>query len=122
MNSGSEEEAGLPEEIGLAANQGDFERVKAWLAGGSATAPRSVNDVDEDGWTLLMDTATSDAMTPEHVETHCDRMDSSGRRRMRAGGGTKRKTQGSLLGVLVDHLLQLVLRLARLDRDVVARI
>ena len=64
MNSNSE----VPEEIGLAAFQGDFDRVKAWLAGGSATAPRSVNDVDDNGWTLLMCTATCDAMTPEHVE------------------------------------------------------
>jgi hypothetical protein len=68
MNSDSEEEAGLPEEIGEAASDGDFERVKAWLAGDSATAPRSVNDVDDNGWTLLMNIATSDVMTPEHVE------------------------------------------------------
>jgi hypothetical protein len=65
MNSDSEV---VPEEVSLAAFQGDFERVKAWLAGGSATAPRSVNDIDDNGWTLLMCTATCDAMTPEHVE------------------------------------------------------
>ena len=66
MNSRSEGE--LPEEIAHAAYDGDFERVKAWLAGGSASAPRSVNASDGDGWTLLMCVATSDAITPEYVE------------------------------------------------------
>ena len=65
MNSDAEE---VPAEIGYALIEGDFERAKAWLAGGSATAPRSVNDVDQNGWTLLHWTAASDAMTPEHVE------------------------------------------------------
>ena len=68
MNSDSEEEAELPEEIGYAASDGDFERVKAWLEGGSASDPRSVNAVDDTGWTLLMCTAMSDLTTPEHVE------------------------------------------------------
>ena len=68
MNSDPEEEAELPDEIGEAASEGDFESVKAWLAGGTASAPRSVNDVDVDGWTLLMCTATSNATTPEYVE------------------------------------------------------
>ena len=67
MNSDSEEEAGLPYEIGEAASDGDFERVKAWLAGGSASDPRSVNARDLDDWTLLVWTA-SNARTPEHVE------------------------------------------------------
>ena len=57
----------LPEEIGEAAADGDFERVKAWLAGGSDSAPRSVNDADMDDWTLLMWTTAED-VTPEHVE------------------------------------------------------
>ena len=67
MNSDSEE-GGLPEEIGQAASQGDFARVKAWLAGESASDPRSVNDSDDDGWTLLHWTVVSGADTPEHVE------------------------------------------------------
>ena len=62
------EEAELPEEIALAAYDGNFERVKAWLAGGSASDPRSINATNDVGWTLLMNIATSDAMTPEHVE------------------------------------------------------
>ena len=62
------EDAELPEEIALAAYDGNFERVKAWLAGGSASDPRSVNATNDVGWTLLMNIATSDAMTPEHVE------------------------------------------------------
>ena len=65
MNSDSEE-AQLPEEIGEAVSDGDFERVKAWLAGGSASDPRSVNDRDDMDWTLLHWTATSPS--PEHVE------------------------------------------------------
>ena len=65
MDSDSEE-AGLPEYIGEAASQGDFEIVKAWLAGGSASDPRSVNDRDDMDWTLLHWTATSPS--PEHVE------------------------------------------------------
>ena len=65
MDSDSEE-AGLPEEIGEAASDGDFERVKAWLAGGSASDPRSVNDRDEIDWTLLHWTAASPS--PFHVE------------------------------------------------------
>ena len=62
------EDAELPEEIALAAYDGNFERVKAWLAGGSASDPRSINATNDVGWTLLMNIATSDAMTPEHVE------------------------------------------------------
>jgi len=65
MNSDSEE-AQLPEEIGEAVSDGDFERVKIWLAGGSASNPRSVNDRDDMDWTLLHWTATS--QSPEHVE------------------------------------------------------
>ena len=65
MDSDSEE-AGLPEDIGEAASDGDFERVKAWLAGGSASDPRSVNDRDDDDWTLLHWTAASPS--PFHVE------------------------------------------------------
>ena len=46
-----------------------------------------------------------------------------GRRKAHGSGrGKTRKTQERLLGVLVDHLLQLVLRPAGLDRDVVARV
>ena len=63
MNSDSEEEEELPYEIGEAASQGDFERVKAWLAGG-----RSVDDRDDTDWTLLHWTTTSDQLGPEHVE------------------------------------------------------
>jgi len=58
----------LPIGIGLAAADGDFERVEAWLAGGTASHPRSVSDVDNDGWTLLTWIAISDESTPEHVE------------------------------------------------------
>ena len=48
---------------------GDFERVKAWLAGGSsASDPRSVNGhAMEAGWTLLHWTVVGD-QTPERVE------------------------------------------------------
>ena len=68
MNSDSEEEEELPYAIGEAASEGDFERVKAWLAGGSESAPRSVNSSDDTDWTLLHWTTTSDQLTPEHVE------------------------------------------------------
>jgi hypothetical protein len=72
MNSDSEEEAAgvLPEAIGEAANEGDFERVKAWLDGGSELAPRSVNDLDEDGWSLLLwaSGGYDEILTEEHVE------------------------------------------------------
>ena len=70
MSSDSEEEAGvLPEAIGEAANEGDFERVKAWLDGGSESAPRSVNDLDEDGWSLLLwaSGGYGDILTEDHV-------------------------------------------------------
>ena len=70
MDSDSEEEAGvLPEAIGEAANEGDFERVKAWLDGGSESAPRSVNDFDVDGWSLLMwaSGGFDDVLTERHV-------------------------------------------------------
>ena len=70
MDSDSEEEAGvLPEAIGEAANEGDFERVKAWLDGGSESAPRSVNDFDVDGWSLLMwaSGGFDDVLTENHV-------------------------------------------------------
>ena len=69
MNNDPEEDlpvGELPEEIGEAASDGDFERVKAWLAGGSASDPRSVNDRDDIDWTLLHWTAASPS--PEHVE------------------------------------------------------
>ena len=58
----------LPLAIGLAAADGDFERVEAWLAGGTASHPRSVSDVDDDGWTLLKWIAMSRDVTPEHIE------------------------------------------------------
>ena len=58
----------LPEEIGEAAESGEFDRVKAWLAGGTAAAPRSVNDVDGTGWTLLMWTTVSPGVSPAHIE------------------------------------------------------
>ena len=45
--------AQLPILVAAAAAEGDFERVEAWLAGGTASHPRSVSDVDDDGWTLL---------------------------------------------------------------------
>ena len=64
MNSDSEE-GELPDEIGYAASDGDFERVKAWLAG--ASDPRSVNASDGTGWTLLHWTVLSD-QSPEQVE------------------------------------------------------
>ena len=60
--------AQLPTLIGVAAADGDFERVERWLAGGTASHPRSVTDVDDDGWTLLTWIAISDESTPEHVE------------------------------------------------------
>ena len=73
MESDSEEGerpvGGLPEQIGYAASVKDYERVKVWLAGGSASSPRSVNDRDDTGWTLLMSTATTDDVEfEEHVE------------------------------------------------------
>ena len=48
-------------------------RSKAWLAGGSESAPRSVNDVDDDGWPLLLWVARPGAsrdhrFTEDHVE------------------------------------------------------
>jgi len=58
----------LPEDIGEFAEGGDFERVKAWLAGGTASAPRSVNDGDITDWTLLMWTARTRDTSLEHVE------------------------------------------------------
>ena len=70
MNSDAEEEAGLlPEAIGEAASEGDFERVKAWLDGGSELAPRSFNDLDADGWSLLMwaSAGHDDLLTEQHV-------------------------------------------------------
>ncbi len=66
MNNDSEEE--LPYEIGEATLRGDFERVKAWLAGGSASDPRPINGGDEWGGTLLHWTVETGARTPEHVE------------------------------------------------------
>ena len=72
MNSDSEEEeAGiLPEAIGEAASEGDLETVKAWLDGGGESAPRSVNDLDEDGWSLLLwaSGGYGDVLTERHVE------------------------------------------------------
>ena len=67
MNSDSGEEAGLPYEIGEAASQGDFERVKAWLAGGSASDPRSIHSSGEYNWTLLHWTVAR-AQSPEYIE------------------------------------------------------
>ena len=64
MNGDSEEE--LPYEIGEATLRGDFERVKAWLAGGSSSDPRPINGGDETGWTILMWTARGESL--EHVE------------------------------------------------------
>ena len=66
MNSDSEEEEELPYEIAEAAQFGDFDRVKAWLAGGTASAPRSINAGDDTGWTLLIWTARGESR--EHVE------------------------------------------------------
>ena len=57
----------LPEEIGEAAQGGDFDRVKAWLAGGSASDPRSINGGDGTGWTLLHWTMIGDH-TPGRLE------------------------------------------------------
>ena len=56
----------LPDGIGESAERGEFDQVKAWLAGGTASAPRSINAGDETGWTLLMWTARGES--PEHVE------------------------------------------------------
>ena len=71
MNSDSEEEAAgiLPEAIG-ACLSGDLETVKAWLDGGGESAPRSVNDLDEDGWSLLLwaSGGYDEILTEEHVE------------------------------------------------------
>ena len=53
----------LPEEIAEAAMDGEFQLVKAWLAGGSA----SVNASDHTGWTLLHWTVVGE-LTAEHVE------------------------------------------------------
>ena len=60
--------AQLPILVAAAAAEGDFERVEAWLAGGTASHPRSVSDVDDDGWTLLKWIAMSRDVTPEHIE------------------------------------------------------
>ena len=70
MDSDSEEAPGrLPKNIGQAASQGDFERVKAWLAAGSASDPRSINAGDDSGtsWTLLHWTMIGDH-TPGRLE------------------------------------------------------
>ena len=69
MDSDSEEAPGrLPKNIGQAASQGDFERVKAWLAAGSASDPRSINAGDDStSWTLLHWTMNGD-QTPGHLE------------------------------------------------------
>ena len=69
MDSDSEEAPGrLPKNIGQAAAQGDFERVKAWLAAGSASDPRSINAGDDStSWTLLHWTMNGD-QTPGHLE------------------------------------------------------
>ena len=56
----------LPEAIGMDAASGEFDRVKAWLAGGTASAPRSINAGDGTGWTLLMWTAHDESLG--HVE------------------------------------------------------
>ena len=57
----------LPLEIGRAASNGEFEGVKEWIAGGTASAPLSINDVDYTGWTLIHWMAVGQAL-PEHVE------------------------------------------------------
>ncbi len=59
----------LPEAIGEAAFEGDLERIKAWLDGGSELAPRSVNDLDEDGWSLLLwaSGGYGEILTEDHV-------------------------------------------------------
>ena len=69
MDSDSEEGV-LPEEIRQAVTQGDFERVKAWLAGGSASDPRSINARDHTDWTLLHWTVVSagNDITLGHIE------------------------------------------------------
>ena len=71
MNSDSEEEAAgvLPEAIGEAAARGNLERIKGWLYGGSESAPRSVNDLDVDGWSLLMwaSGGFDDVLTERHI-------------------------------------------------------
>ena len=68
MNSDSEEEENS-REIGYAASDGDFELVKAWLAGGSASDPRSVNASDgAPGGHFSLHRGERDLTTPEHVE------------------------------------------------------
>ena len=57
----------LPEEVSEAALDGEFHIVKAWLAGGSASDPRSINARDHTDWTLLHWTVVGD-LTPEHIE------------------------------------------------------
>ena len=57
----------LPEEIAEAAMDGEFQLVKAWLAGGSASDPRSVNSSDGADWTLLHWTVIPHR-TPGHLE------------------------------------------------------
>ena len=71
MNSDSEEEEELPYEIAEAATLGDFERVKAWLAGGTASAPRSINAGDDTGWTLLIWTARGESRHGRSVQWGC---------------------------------------------------
>ena len=56
----------LPNLIGALAELGEFDRVKAWLAGGTASAPRSINAGDDTGWTILMWTARGASL--EHLE------------------------------------------------------
>ena len=58
----------LPEEIAEAAMDGEFQIVKAWLAGGSASDPRPVDSSDGADWTLLHWTSLSGTRTPEYVE------------------------------------------------------
>ena len=70
MNSDSEEEAGLlPDDIGVAASRGNLERIKGWLYGGSESAPRSVNDLDDEGWSLLLwaSGGPGEMLTERHV-------------------------------------------------------
>ena len=56
----------LPCHIGAFAELGEFDQVKAWLAGGTASAPRSINAGDDTGWTILMWTARGASL--EHLE------------------------------------------------------
>lgn len=56
MNSDSDEEEELPEgaipyDIGEAAERGEVERIKDWLA---ADPHRGINDANDQGWTLLL--------------------------------------------------------------------